>query len=479
MALNLAPLPEELLLRVIEDLAYLPDPYDLSKWPPELRFNSVSQELLFLSSASKQIRRICLPFLFAYVPFRDPESLSRHRDYFNTSVLDLIRRVQNTSSILVIRFDLREDLDPLRNSSILRETLPRLKNLSCIDLRFANALGVPFLNAVRNYTVLVRSFSVLPADDLASLDLSKISIFAGDVSFFTDHLPSSSPRSPFKSISCLDVGKADLVGDSFGNQVYRGLHSLIYCNEIPLMKWLPAFTANHPFLFEIRSHYDPIDDPDDHRVPCFDGFVENARQAQVDYCKFDIPQYTLTRTSPSSGFPKPIQIAFQGWYLSDLHIRIWESTIQILTLVAGSFPNLGSLDLHFGHTSLGGLDLEYDPDEVNNILASFHSLTDLRSTNMFSHLRLPSSLISTMEPDIDPSPPNETSGTVWKGVQWKVRRYAPRIALAVPSLKSMFISEDVAEIVGTSPTAQWKIDRSDGKLNRLIDLNDLNFDFLP
>ncbi|KAF5390422.1 hypothetical protein D9757_005232 [Collybiopsis confluens] len=368
-----------------------------------------------------------------------------------------------------MKFGLQEDLDPPQNSSILREALPELKNLSCVDLTNADNLSVQLLDAFSNHssvsTVLVRTFSALPANDLPSLDLSKISIARGDYSFFIEH-PLPSPRgSQFQNVFFLKVTDGDLGRDNFANQVYRGLHSLLYCNKLSPMTWLPTFTANHPNLNEIRFHYDVKSDPDHYRIPFFESFVENVRQMQVASHKFGLEQFVFNRTSPSSSFPNTPP--FQDWHLSHLHVDIWESSTQVLSLFAASFPNLGSLFVGFAHIlPEDQVDLKYGLDDLVNVLARFRSLRSFGSMNLFLYMQLPVQFTSPMQDpssklNINPYPPSDMLAAFWNKVAWKMYRYTPHIASAVVSLNHIRIWEEMGgdpdSEVEDPPTLRWDL----------------------
>ncbi|KAE9403085.1 hypothetical protein BT96DRAFT_990547 [Gymnopus androsaceus JB14] len=66
--MSTADLPEELLQAVLENLAYNPE--FIERENPRFRWKYARSELFSLSVVSRQFRRLCLPFLFAYVEIK-------------------------------------------------------------------------------------------------------------------------------------------------------------------------------------------------------------------------------------------------------------------------------------------------------------------------------------------------------------------------------------------------------------------------
>lgn len=70
--------PEELLQAVVEQLAY--NPQFLERQLARFRWKYARSDLISLSMANHQLRRICMPFLFTYVYAPKAEDLEKLKD---------------------------------------------------------------------------------------------------------------------------------------------------------------------------------------------------------------------------------------------------------------------------------------------------------------------------------------------------------------------------------------------------------------
>lgn len=68
-------LPEELLYEIVLYLCFNPE--FIERQLPSFRHKYARSEILSLSMASRQLRRICLPFLFAYVEIHGVGNIGR------------------------------------------------------------------------------------------------------------------------------------------------------------------------------------------------------------------------------------------------------------------------------------------------------------------------------------------------------------------------------------------------------------------
>ncbi|KAF5390379.1 hypothetical protein D9757_005302 [Collybiopsis confluens] len=348
---QLASVPEELLRQIIESLAYLPAySQDL---PSDFQVKRVTSQLRSLSLVDKQMRRICLPFLFASLIF---SSDCRFSDF--------------------------------ENFSVIRELLSKFKYLSCVDLTSVGTLSGELLNTIYNYgsmaTVLVAQFSSLPSD-IAALDLSKIVVLNGDC--FRDPIRADSLASLCIQIITLQVNSFD--EEHFQHQIYRGVRTLDLQNHLSSMAWFPVFASNHPLLSRLVLNYGTEYHPS---LPFLHSFAEMSRQLGRN--KFRLEQLVLTRAPPSSASLSSPAMLFQDWRVSQVTVFIQSSSIETLSLISTSFPNIDSLIIRFRMTRHDEpeLDLEYDLDDLVNVFSRFRSLRTIQSTNLFSLVRQPSEL---------------------------------------------------------------------------------------
>ncbi|KAF5390391.1 hypothetical protein D9757_005228 [Collybiopsis confluens] len=444
-------LPEELLCKIIESFAYLPQSL-LDDTPPDFEFKCVSSELRSLSMVDKRIRRVCLPFLFAYVRVRDAEQLEG-RDYSNPCILDLIKHVH----LLYAWSGNSQDL------SLLRDTLPQLKHLSCIDLthnplwiNLTNGGESALIGTVLDHSssmVLIKSFWLLPRDTPIAIDLSKIVVLRGEYS--------SNPIRPSAS-SCAYVSELDVLGDDqtdFWLYVYRGLRLLRLYDHTSSMAWFPAFTSDHPFLSHVVFNYDIEHNFRHHSLPFLDSFVDMSRQIGPENFTLQYLILTRTRSHPLSASSLDT-MPFRNWHVSKLGIFICSSSVEVLSLISTSFPHLDELSICFEPTHPAEIDLGYDLDDLIRLLARFRSLRTIYSRNLFSLVRSPfGELVNPVDLDTQ---------TLGAQAERRVHQYASRIALAVPSLLEFSIEETSFPVHGsvTWPLDGWlSVASGDGKVS--------------
>ncbi|KAF5390445.1 hypothetical protein D9757_005290 [Collybiopsis confluens] len=412
-------LPEELICKVIEPLAYHPSHGFDSVWHQQLKFRWVSDELRSLSLINQQIRRICLPLLFAYARVSVLKKLEAH-DYSSQSPLSLTKH-------LWLNFKEFEVSDS-ENFSLLRDALPQLGHLSWVDMTGVQAPSGALLDMIQKYsasTVIVAGIQSLPRNR-AFLDLSRITVL--DADHPQSHTPRSVPAS--SSAQTPNVCRLHSSGCDRVHQVYRGLRELhFHLVDVSPMPWFLAFTSNHPLLSTLVFNFFDRNVVGFHHLPFLHSFVENSHQ--VEPGKFCVVQLILIRTclTTDSSITRP----FQGWHVSEMEITICSSPIEILALISASLPRLNRLSilLRTGH------DCEYEFDELINVLGRFRSLQGIDSGGLFSFVReLPSTeqLPDLLRPvDLD---------TLMAKVQSRVHRFASCIALAVSSLQSFSIMEE-------------------------------------
>ncbi|KAE9382427.1 hypothetical protein BT96DRAFT_1010654 [Gymnopus androsaceus JB14] len=121
-------LPEELFQAVEENLAH--DTPLIERQLPQLRWKYAINELVPLSWANRQLRRICFPFIFAYVEVQT-EYLESFKD-------QCIANRKLSVSIKTLSVSLAVGGSHKEYKSALKDLLPRLTNLSHTNLK-----GIP------------------------------------------------------------------------------------------------------------------------------------------------------------------------------------------------------------------------------------------------------------------------------------------------------------------------------------------------
>jgi hypothetical protein len=85
--LSMKALPEELLYNIVEYLAYRPERLALHL-RPEHRFKKFSSHLRALSLTDRRLRRICLPFLFAYVHIENVDDAQKLKNLCTAGIIE-------------------------------------------------------------------------------------------------------------------------------------------------------------------------------------------------------------------------------------------------------------------------------------------------------------------------------------------------------------------------------------------------------
>ncbi|KAJ3986429.1 hypothetical protein F5890DRAFT_995881 [Lentinula detonsa] len=358
-------LPDELLHSTVEYLAYTPDSPECKLL--EFRFKSASPELLSLSQVNQRLRRICLPFLFAYARVRDVTDVVKLGELCDAGSLapGLIR------ILLLSSFYPEEE-----GHKILRQVLPYLRRLSCIHLSMFQpsiALFATVLEQSTASTVLINTLDDLPNGSFR-LNLSKVVL---------EHSTISCPQLLSLERYCrrgarmasLNIHRPDLLDESFGLKTFTGLQelNLLVCHFPVSFSWLPAFASGHPrlskmWLLDDKKHYF------DRHTPSFiHSFVEEChRQELSDY--FDITRVGLSRANQSS----------QEWRVTGMTIVTKFasiSLIEILSLICSSFPAIEVLSFDLDHHKD-----TYHIDDIVSVLAGFSCLRVLYISHLYKRI---------------------------------------------------------------------------------------------
>ncbi|KIK69315.1 hypothetical protein GYMLUDRAFT_67968 [Collybiopsis luxurians FD-317 M1] len=224
-------LPEELLLLIVEHLA-VHKPDFVEHELPEFHYRHTTEEIRSLSLVSHRMRRICMPFLFAYVLVDKLSGMRSFRD-------QCLANPGFAYSIKTLSFD---HIHETEGSDILRRLLPRLKRLAWVHLHYIEtdaALFTALSNQDNIRTVVIEELSDLPRADL---DLSKILLCDITIGQPTC-LPSRIPRG-------IRVGRIAIrlpykLQEEFGLQRYNELRELdLIMGDFPVtLSWLPKFSS--------------------------------------------------------------------------------------------------------------------------------------------------------------------------------------------------------------------------------------------
>ncbi|KAF9073634.1 hypothetical protein BDP27DRAFT_1417105 [Rhodocollybia butyracea] len=259
-------LPDELLHKTVDYIAYAPE-YDEQRvaW---FRTPS-SDQVIALSVVSHRLRRISLPFLFAYV-FIDSTVKAERRDWCNAypSLSKLIQYVVYLPHFLIslslsdsrmIQFNgvsFYQDTEA-ELSKLWCDLLSALDGLLCIEVGRYSRLNTAILQALHDHPtlskIIIASFQDLPQevslDDLSSIIIKSLE---SDFNFNWDAFGSYLARGlkiehMYMDNSFLDDSQIQLL-------TFRGLQriSLGRCGIREPMAWLPRFVSSRPHLKAIE-----------------------------------------------------------------------------------------------------------------------------------------------------------------------------------------------------------------------------------
>ncbi|KAJ3806825.1 hypothetical protein F5876DRAFT_80317 [Lentinula aff. lateritia] len=438
-------LPEELLEMMIQDLAYTPAyPYhSLSS----ARCKRVSSELITLSVVNRQLRRISLPFLFAFVTLKHLEDVEKFLQtcLVNPTLGSTIRHVFCPSTSLANRIFHLCYPDPLRviklhayfpNKDVhddLCRLLPHLARLACVDLQGSTS-SVLLLSAVNQHpsisTMIVDSLyglHYLPKP-LSSLDLSKVVVERGYIS--QPDLETSYARG--LKVYQLIVRQPELLKEEFGNSTFQGLHEIsLAMNRHPiLLEWLPRLASTHSHLRNVifvdmsNSKMQFTSDT----IPFILPFIEKSSQRRLD-TTFIITRLVLSRTQCGS-------LSTPGWHVTELVMNVQSSLLVILPLVASCFPYIHTLGVGLHHKR------RYNVDELVAVLASFRSLRVLKPARLFKKLRSPDEGVHRPWKPLRHIDKIHRVQRLGARAEARLYWYMSLISKGLPSLEAVYIEEE-------------------------------------
>ncbi|KAE9400270.1 hypothetical protein BT96DRAFT_919549 [Gymnopus androsaceus JB14] len=370
-------LPEELLHTIVELIAS--DTIFIERQSPTLRSKYATINLRPLSMATRQLRRLCLPFLFAYVKVKDVTRLTDQcaagSDAFSASIrtLDFGSVSMNIMEVLHL-FD-------------------RFTNLSQINLDFLFP-AIPILSAIRNYPAV------------------------------TVNLGSTARHLAYRMrVRCLTYRTSD-PHDNFGNCRFPGLSELKLRMRIPptTLPWISELTRGHPLLKKISftGSYLPANFKCNPTVPFIQTFVDEVYREELDQT-MSIEGFAVTRFQSIASSAPFLGTSCNPWRVTGLHLSIyaWWSSARLLVLAHSMFPQISVLTLNIkveeNSTSFPG-------EELISSLCCFSSLQVL---NLVGPYRL-----HDFGNQATPSPIDMEAAII---------QYTSSIAQRIPTIEAFFI----------------------------------------
>ncbi|KAJ3769165.1 hypothetical protein FB446DRAFT_748933 [Lentinula raphanica] len=325
-------LPNELFHSIVDFIAYKPILPDSSSLPDSRSLlKSASPELLALSVADWQLRRICLPFLFANLTLwriTDANRLEEHLALCSQFTKSLNIGPEGGVSETV--------------KHIIIQNLPRLKQLSEVQLR-SSRRNTGLLRALLVHpgvkSILIRD---LPDKSMCDADLSKVIL--NPYGFFTV-FPSEYEEFLDRGMRllCLRFAEPLLIDQSLGSRVFSGLEEIQMrmgsTGQYVSFSFLPVLLTTHPNLKKLWIHDDAqLSYFTRHAPPFIASFAEASQGLDLKKA-FHIIDIGLCRSPGQSS---------NEWSVMGLTLKTTTasaSLIEILSLVASSFPQLEVLRL--------------------------------------------------------------------------------------------------------------------------------------
>ncbi|KAJ3769159.1 hypothetical protein FB446DRAFT_231119 [Lentinula raphanica] len=418
-------LPNELLHSIVEYIAYT---YEPDRFPVK----QPSPELSALSVANWQLRRLCLPFLFAEVVIHIEEEVQQLKHEF--------AHLLKFTKILAI-------LDiPHSGDEALSQIIPQFEQLSDVELQLSgrNGDGINLFRTILAHpTVTSLEVDALPDEYMwnANDDLSKVILDWTTLSHtLSPHFGNCLARG--MRIRTLQLDKDESHGPRIGSKILSGLqeiHIFDY-DKADSLSWLPSLSLTHPtlnelWLFDRHSHNIYI--RDDVALPSFLPIEESQRQ---DLAKSIVIKKIGLRRAVGPFPPE--------WYVTALCFTVnavGVSLIKTLESVALSFPKLETITLELArHVGM------YDIDDVVSAFARFSSLRVVEPNNIFRRLKLGPEFDTLMPPVLSTRDVPEACA------ESVLLAFASRLAKQVRTLDLIHI-DDCKYYHPTNTTPPWHI----------------------
>ncbi|KAF9067498.1 hypothetical protein BDP27DRAFT_1403787 [Rhodocollybia butyracea] len=426
-------LPEEILYVVVSYLVSNPRFIERKSLDPHWRYDRSRSKLVSLSLANSQLRRICMPILFAYIEVRglygDLEKLTSHcvaNQAFASCIKTIDYYCYNPDKI-----------------DTLRHLFARLNNLSHFILNQV-VLDKSLLDTVRRHsapTVILAShsltskaLSVVNTESLpdAILDYARIYDEEGEA-LLVKHLEFGI------KVKCLTI-LPKLLYKSFGLCQFRGLCELeLWLASSPVdISWLPEFIDGHPLLHKIRfsnSHVWNMNKT----IPFILPFIE-AIETEGIVNTLELKAFSVTRNKQTA----PSMTDLSGWHVTGLWLCITEwSSGRILQLANSVFPHISTLTI--GNPLPAISSSRINTEELATLLRLFSSLQYVN----FQYLFTPSSPVHAY----GPAPKHDA-----------LIEYTSSIVQHIPTIETFLMQEIRLQA--------WIDVEDDGKVGRLCSLGE-------
>ncbi|KAJ3833504.1 hypothetical protein F5878DRAFT_728787 [Lentinula raphanica] len=429
-------LPNELLHSIVEYIAYTPKlPNSRSK----SSFKSASPELLALSVANWQLRRVCLPLLFADIALRrikDTSQLECYLTHFSRFTRVLVMDNNRTST---------ED-------HIISQILPQLKQLQIVELPDCQNRTDLLRTILALPTVTSVLVNDLPGESMCDHGLSKVVL---DRISSTTALSSEFEKYVDRgmNITCLELSENNLLNNQFQFKIFPGLKEIRIVNHRTRdsLSWLSVLSPTHPALNEVwlRGRIcGGLKDFDYLAPPFLSPLIKESRRRGLHE----------TFTIKSIGLHRAVGQSSQGWYVIGLTLEATSpstSLIVILALVASSFPKLEKLTFNLGPWREP--ERMYDIDDLVSVFARFSSLRILYLNKVFGWLKFKPEIEKLMPPvrSVKPTAMADMKARAESGLLL----FVSRLAKQVRTLDSIRIYETYQkwDDILDKPTKSWAI----------------------
>ncbi|KAJ3711155.1 hypothetical protein C8R42DRAFT_362196 [Lentinula raphanica] len=433
----LSSLPNELLSSIVDYIAYTPNPPDSQ--PEESLFQWASPELISLSLSNRSLRQFCLPYLFANIKTRysmDAGLVEKDVTLFS-----------KYTKVFVI------DVFSERGDQLISQLLPGFKQLFSVELRSCWHRTNLFKTILALPTVTSILVDVLPDESMCNHDLSKVVL--GHITLgqaLSPHLERYLDRG--MKLACLELfvfGSLHSLNSQSGYKISSGVKKIqvhMERSDSVSYSFLSVLSrATHSVLRELWL----LDDLETYFArytpPFLTSFIEESRRQHLSQF-FIIKRIGLRRAETHDQ-------SSQEWCVMGLNLITTSGSsstflIEILTLVASSFPKLEALDF-----DLKNHECKYHVNDLARVLGRFSSLKTLSLSGLYKLLDfgntnpLPPIRQVDSTNAVDMELASAETGVLW---------YTSRIAKEVTCLDAIHIQDLGDEILmGVLTTHKWRI----------------------
>ncbi|KAJ3969722.1 hypothetical protein EV361DRAFT_997981 [Lentinula raphanica] len=312
-----------------------------------------------------------------------------------------------------------------------QEVIPQLKELFHVELARSYA-GNLLRTILAHPTVTSVLIHELPHESMCDHDLSKVLLKSGRV--FDDCIDEGFTFDDYLNqgmrLVCLNLHDYKSLDDQLSGKVLPGLKEIrMYMDTEPAsFSWLSAFCSTHPSLNELwlvdngRRYFI-------RHTPIFlSSFIAESQKQGLLRKSINIQHVGLRRAFGQSS---------QEWYVIGLTLNTsfaGASLIEVLSLVASSFPKLEILSLNFD-----AHQVMHDVGDLGSVLARFSSLQVLYLEYAFEQLEFGSGDKMPLVQRTD------HTGSAFDGLsraESGLLLFASRLAKQIQTLDLIYIHED-------------------------------------